>query len=177
MKIRAILIILLSLVFSNNTNSNSNYNENKYYVVFYVYKQNLSEHILTGHIFVGFERKIGADTYRDGKYGFIPKNDISKEDFFKEKPVDGQLISEESTPVDEQYKVKVSEQEYREGLKIVSEWTNATMQYIGLNNDCISFAQDISKSIKLVVPKRGQLQLPEQYLDELRRKNLIRIID
>ena len=178
MKTKIISVVLMITFLSHITLISQQVKQkNQFFIVFYTYNKNLSEDILTGHIFVGFERLVANDRYQDGKYGFIPKNGISKEDFLKGEAVEGILISEESTPVNESYKVKLSEKDYQKALKTASEWSNASMQYIGLSNDCISFASDIAHSAKLKVPERGPLQLPQDYLDELRLNNILRVIN
>lgn len=149
----------------------SNKSGPKYSVAFAAEKSRTPEEL--GHAFVvWYKEDANANASISNAAGFYPQTDHAKKDFsLVLQTSKGKVYDDAQSRRDIQLIVTVSEEKYKDSLKVLERWKDSKKRYGILLNDCVSFAQEVATSIGLNAPTRAFNPYPFDYLRALTDKN------
>lgn len=149
----------------------SNKSGPKYSVAFAAEKSRAPEEL--GHAFVvWYKEDANANASLSNAAGFYPQTDQAKKDFsLVLQTSKGKVFDDAQSKRDIQLIVTVSEETYKNSLKVLERWKDSKKRYGILLNDCVSFAQEVAISIGLIAPSRAYNPYPFDYLRALIDKN------
>lgn len=126
-----------------------------------------------GHAFVvWYKEDSSASASISYATGFYPHSEDSKKDYsLILQTSKGKVYDDSRSKRDIQLIVTISEDRYRASQKVLERWKDPGKRYGILLNDCVSFAQEVAKSIGLNPPSRAFNPYPFDYVKALTEKN------